>query len=426
MKNERTETPQSQWETLPWKKVNVNSSNNEDDDIDDSKFLNSKNHYDDPNADSTELYGGGTSKKKKKVIVDNSTVEGADDPGIFLGLEVIDGSQYQVEKVKVGMGTNEGYITRLIISGDKNREEEQDHLNNKGKQTVKKEAKRKEKNETKQVVKKKSNDLVDSVETELKPKVDEKKQLSSKEKKKLRFEEMLAKRKEKKLQKKRKRKEVSSESDPENDGNDQPVNTAKVSKKQKSKSNNESTLGEIEHTTRLVNQEDISRIQSSWAIGTGGVYFHEKICASLHQLQFESPTPIQASTLAASILGQRDVVGAAPTGSGKTLSYLLPILQYLLSIEDKEISIAQPPPKSKLTALILCPTRELALQVSNEYSKLVSSTVNEPYYKRIKCGSIVGGLSEQKQKRVINEKRPPLLVGTPGRLWDLVSRVFTA
>ncbi len=424
MKNEETETPQSQWETLPWKKVNVNSSN-EDDDIDDSKFLNSKNHYDDPNADSTELYGGGTTKKKKKVVVDSSAVEGADDPGIFLGLEVIDGSQYQVEKVKVGMGTNEGYITRLIISGDKKQDEERENSNNKGKQMVKEEGKRKEKNETKQV-KQKSSNLVESVETELKPKVDENKQLTSKEKKKLRFEEMLAKRKEKKLQKKRKRKEMPSESDPENDRNDQAVNTAKVSKKQKRKINDESKLEKIEDTKVLVSQDDISRIQSSWATGTGGVYFHEKICASLHQLQFESPTPIQASTLAASILGQRDIVGAAPTGSGKTLSYLLPILQYLLSTEDKEISIAQPPPKSKLTALILCPTRELALQVSNEYSKLVSSTVNEPYYNRIKCGSIVGGLSEQKQKRVIDEKRPPVLVGTPGRLWDLVSIVSTS
>lgn len=76
---------------------------------------------------------------------------------------------------------------------------------------------------------------------------------------------------------------------------------------------------------------------------------------------------------------------------------------------------------SKLIAMILCPTRELALQVSNEYSKLVISTIDEPYHNRIKCGSIVGGLSEHKQKRVLDVKKPPVLVGTPGRLWDLVS-----
>ena len=102
----------------------------------------------------------------------------------------------------------------------------------------------------------------------------------------------------------------------------------------------------------------------------------------------------------------------------------MPILQYLLQTEDNEENVKQveeDKPYTKLTALILCPTRELAMQVSNEYSKLINSVAKEPYYNRIKCGTIVGGLSEQKQKRVLNVKRPSLLVATPGRLWDLVS-----
>ncbi len=106
------------------------------------------------------------------------------------------------------------------------------------------------------------------------------------------------------------------------------------------------------------------------------------------------------------------------------MSYLLPILQHLLSNEDERLKDDQQTndePNTKLTALILCPTRELAMQVSNEYSKLVTSCEGESFYNRIKCGSIVGGLSEQKQKRVLNVKRPPVIVGTPGRLWDLVS-----
>ena len=103
---------------------------------------------------------------------------------------------------------------------------------------------------------------------------------------------------------------------------------------------------------------------------------------------------------------------------------MLPILQYLLSVEDeKQINYDNNKTNDtpKLIALILCPTRELAIQVSNEYSKLVKSCEGESYYNKIKCGSIVGGLSEQKQKRVLNVNRPPVLVGTPGRLWDLVS-----
>ena len=60
------------------------------------------------------------------------------------------------------------------------------------------------------------------------------------------------------------------------------------------------------------------------------------------------------------------------------------------------------------------------MQVSTEYSKLIISTKNEPYHNQIKCGSIVGGLSEQKQRRVLDVKRPSVIVVTPGRLWDLV------
>ncbi len=71
-----------------------------------------------------------------------------------------------------------------------------------------------------------------------------------------------------------------------------------------------------------------------------------------------------------------------------------------------------------LTALVLCPTRELAMQVSAEFAKLTSDAGSES---SIKCGTIVGGLSEQKQRRVLDVNRPPVLVATPGRLWDLVS-----
>jgi superfamily II DNA/RNA helicase len=68
------------------------------------------------------------------------------------------------------------------------------------------------------------------------------------------------------------------------------------------------------------------------------------------------------------------------------------------------------------------------MQVSMEFSKLIQATatsdVNGNSKSLIRCGTIVGGLSEQKQKRVLDVKRPPVLVGTPGRLWDLVSFVL--
>ena len=62
-----------------------------------------------------------------------------------------------------------------------------------------------------------------------------------------------------------------------------------------------------------------------------GIWLHPTLCAGLAAQNFSSPTPIQASTPPTSILGQRDIVGAALTGSGKTLAYALSILHAILS-----------------------------------------------------------------------------------------------
>ena len=69
-----------------------------------------------------------------------------------------------------------------------------------------------------------------------------------------------------------------------------------------------------------------------------------------------------------------------------------------------------------LTGLVLCPTRELAIQVSREFSKFTSAHHNFTL-----CATIVGGLAEQKQTRVLDVQRPAVIVATPGRLWELVS-----
>mmetsp|Transcript_10147 Transcript_10147/g.15202 ORF Transcript_10147/g.15202 Transcript_10147/m.15202 type:complete len:949 (+) Transcript_10147:121-2967(+) len=425
----------SKWKDLAWEKVNINSSAAEDngDDIDDSKFLNAKNHYDDPNADPLELYesvvkGNDNSNSKYEYEPDN--VEGADDPGIFVGLEVIDGSQYQLEKVQVGSG----YITRLVIEGDKEkRDVEESESRNEVDPSNNKDSSKNMIKSVSNVVeetKKKSNskDMEEKSNTEEDPST--RKKLTRKERNRLKLEKMKAKRLEKKAERKRKRAEGRTCLEPNQEKTDKKVqkksSNSDVTEKRKKKEP-QIKMEKEKQKLEPVSQADINTIRNAWSIGTSGVYLHEKICSSLHRMNFASPTPIQASTLAASILGRRDVVGAAPTGSGKTLSYLLPILQYLLSVEDdrngngSKQGTTSTPIESKLTALILCPTRELAMQVSNEYAKLIKSTANEPYFNRIKCGSIVGGLSEQKQKRVLSVNRPSVLVGTPGRLWDLMS-----
>lgn len=151
---------------------------------------------------------------------------------------------------------------------------------------------------------------------------------------------------------------------------------------------------------------EVERMQTAWMVATGGVELHLTLCTSLLQQQFWTPTPIQAATLPAAILGRRNVVGAAPTGSGKTLAYLLPILQSLLTSDSSS---------RVLQALILTPTRELALQVNRECDALSGDSKT--------CATIVGGLALAKQQRVLAKNKPPILVATPGRLWELVSPI---
>jgi ATP-dependent RNA helicase DDX24/MAK5 len=159
----------------------------------------------------------------------------------------------------------------------------------------------------------------------------------------------------------------------------------------------------------------ISRMQLAWLSSTAGVELHPVLCRGLVSLGFWTPTPIQAATLPASILGQRNIVGAAPTGSGKTFSYLLPILQELLHSyyrpSERDNRLEQPADLSERTlrALILSPTRELAMQIQQACESLVPRA----------AVVIVGGLAVAKQTRLLDRK-PPIAIGTPGRLWDLV------
>jgi ATP-dependent RNA helicase DDX24/MAK5 len=204
---------------------------------------------------------------------------------------------------------------------------------------------------------------------------------------------------------------------------DKPTQTSKASetdakvkeppkKKQKKKSKETASSEKPDEDSALSEQETLS-LQESWVIATGGVTLHQEICKGLARQQFYTPMPIQSATLPASILGRRNIVGAAPTGSGKTLSFLLPILQYLMEQKDETSTNDDEDAQEdlrKLQALILTPTRELAMQIHKECDKLVPRQI----------GTIVGGLALPKQARVLNKNKPPILVGTPGRLWELV------
>ncbi|KAJ6588976.1 P-loop containing nucleoside triphosphate hydrolase protein [Mycena capillaripes] len=153
---------------------------------------------------------------------------------------------------------------------------------------------------------------------------------------------------------------------------------------------------------------------------------HPQLLRVLHSKGFLSPTPIQSAAIPFA-MSDRDVVGVAQTGSGKTLAYGLPILHRLLSC-------AKPSSKTKrqLGALILAPTRELALQVSSHLNACLNAVeVDEGKNKNkaeqtatrspplVSVAAIVGGMSSQKQRRIL-DRGVDVLVATPGRLWDIM------
>ncbi|KAL4138899.1 hypothetical protein PRIC2_002399 [Phytophthora ramorum] len=133
---------------------------------------------------------------------------------------------------------------------------------------------------------------------------------------------------------------------------------------------------------------------------------HPLLMQSLQTCDFSAPTRIQERTLLPALVDNRDVVGAAPTGSGKTLAFGLPILSQLL--HERE----QPGYMKDCKALILTPTRELAIQIHQHLEKMVR-------HREIGVVTLVGGMAVQKQKRLLTYK-PEIVIGTPGRLWDII------
>jgi len=128
---------------------------------------------------------------------------------------------------------------------------------------------------------------------------------------------------------------------------------------------------------------------------------HNELKRALQELNYEEPTPIQKQAIPPGLKGQ-DVLGIARTGSGKTAAFLLPILQRLNNVKAK-------PRKPK--ALIIAPTRELAIQITKsatEYGKYVS----------VRKTIIYGGVSQKPQVKDLR-KGVELVVATPGRLLDL-------
>ncbi|EPS61372.1 hypothetical protein M569_13422, partial [Genlisea aurea] len=149
---------------------------------------------------------------------------------------------------------------------------------------------------------------------------------------------------------------------------------------------------------------------------------HPLIMKSIFRLNFKGPTAIQKACIPAAAHQGKDVIGAAETGSGKTLAFGLPIFQRVLEERDKAQRLLTEKgtasdriaPEGVLRALIVTPTRELALQVTDHLKAVAIGT-------GIRVVPVVGGMSTEKQERLL-KKRPEIVVGTPGRLWEIMSQ----
>jgi ATP-dependent RNA helicase DeaD len=127
------------------------------------------------------------------------------------------------------------------------------------------------------------------------------------------------------------------------------------------------------------------------------------IVNAISELGFENPTPIQEQSIPVLLTGSNDFVGLAQTGTGKTAAFGLPLLELL----DFEENYPQ--------ALILCPTRELCLQITNDlnnYSKKMSN---------VNVVAVYGGASISDQLRQIR-RGVQIVVATPGRMLDIINR----
>lgn len=128
----------------------------------------------------------------------------------------------------------------------------------------------------------------------------------------------------------------------------------------------------------------------------------EAIIEALNKEDILVPTPIQREAIP-HLLNGYDVIGQAQTGTGKTFAYSIPLLIKI----DKA--------SKNVEALVLCPTRELSLQVSKEIKKLTHG------FKGLKVCTIYGGESYEKQFKEL-KKNPQIVIGTPGRIIDQMNR----
>lgn len=130
--------------------------------------------------------------------------------------------------------------------------------------------------------------------------------------------------------------------------------------------------------------------------------FSSEINQAISKMGFTSPSPIQAAAIPFLLEG-KDIIGQAQTGTGKTAAFALPIIE--------KIDIAN----RQVQSVVICPTRELAIQVADEFRKLAKFKPN------LSIVCVYGGQPIDIQQRALRNQ-PQILIGTPGRMLDFLWR----
>ena len=140
------------------------------------------------------------------------------------------------------------------------------------------------------------------------------------------------------------------------------------------------------------------------AQGFSELNLSDNVLKALSDMNFTTPSSIQKEAIP-QVMAGTDIIAKAPTGSGKTAAFAIPIIEKLdFSPENKSVQ-----------ALVLCPTRELAIQVHKEFEKLTK------YFENVAVVSVYGGQGIDRQLTAL-KRQPQIIVATPGRLMDHLRR----
>ncbi len=150
---------------------------------------------------------------------------------------------------------------------------------------------------------------------------------------------------------------------------------------------------------KLTNKDDISRVSNQPVESFYGMGIAPKILDILETIKFKVPTPIQLKAIPVALEG-KDIIGVAQTGTGKTHSFAIPMVQCLA--------------QKKGAGLVLAPTRELAIQIDEAFQDIA-----RPF--GIKTACLIGGASMYEQIRALR-KNPRIIIATPGRLIDHIEQ----